>query len=321
MILKKTSLPLTSIIVPVFNREEIIKDTLRSIQHQSYKNWECIIVDDHSTDNTINTIRSMVSNDERFRIVTRPSNFIKGANSCRNYGLEIARGDWINWFDSDDIMHPEFLRIKCDKINEVVEAIVHKNRYGNYTLTEFRESKFNYHKKELLFNNYALEYIELQTCSFMWKKDYLKNKKLFDPFIERYQDNEFHLRMLALQPNIIFVDDVLATIKSGNNHESQISHENNITAKKIFDVFYCRYQSLLLAKQYNLKVEPYFYNKLAKKSLWSYYAGLKKAAIENNRKKFTSIYRDQLKFILSHKELSYLDKLKAQVNLFRLKYF
>ena len=64
--------PFVSIIIPVFNRESLILETLDSIKHQTYKNWECILIDDGSTDNTIKIINDYVLDDARFKLFKRP---------------------------------------------------------------------------------------------------------------------------------------------------------------------------------------------------------------------------------------------------------
>ena len=85
-----TSQPLVSIIIPTFNRAHLIGETLDSILAQTYTHWECLITDDGSTDNSIEIIQEYVTKDTRFKLFTRPANRPKGANACRNIGLEKA---------------------------------------------------------------------------------------------------------------------------------------------------------------------------------------------------------------------------------------
>ena len=110
--------PKVSIIIPVYNRESLILETLKSIQKQSFQDWECIVVDDHSTDDTPNIVKKISKQDSRFKYFVRPSKKPKGANACRNYGFLKSKGTFINWFDSDDIMHPEFLQTRISKLIE-----------------------------------------------------------------------------------------------------------------------------------------------------------------------------------------------------------
>ncbi len=104
--------PLVSIIIPTYNRAHLIGETLDSVLAQTYQNWECIIVDDGSTDNTKTIVAEYSKNDSRFQYFSRPTNKAKGANACRNYGFEKSKGEYIQWFDSDDLMHIEKLQIK-----------------------------------------------------------------------------------------------------------------------------------------------------------------------------------------------------------------
>lgn len=94
---------LISIIIPTYNRAHLIGETLDSILKQTYQKWECIIVDDGSTDNTAEIVGDYISKDNRFQYHHRPENRPKGANACRNYGFELSKGRFVNWIDSDDI--------------------------------------------------------------------------------------------------------------------------------------------------------------------------------------------------------------------------
>ncbi|MCP4972024.1 MAG: glycosyltransferase family 2 protein, partial [Arcobacter sp.] len=108
--------PLISIIIPIYNRESLIKETLQSIIAQSYKNWECIIIDDHSTDNTFFVTSEIAKNDSRMHIYKRPDSIPKGPSACRNYGFKKSSGQYINWFDSDDLMMPNKLEVDLKSI-------------------------------------------------------------------------------------------------------------------------------------------------------------------------------------------------------------
>ena len=73
---------LISIIIPTYNRAHLIGETLNSLLAQTYKDWECIIVDDGSTDDTNNVVEEYVAQDNRFIFVYRPRDRRKGANAC-----------------------------------------------------------------------------------------------------------------------------------------------------------------------------------------------------------------------------------------------
>src|SRR5699024_9435023 len=111
-----------SVIIPVFNRESLVGETLDSILTQSHAAWECILVDDGSTDASLEVLEAYQAKDKRIKIFQRPSNLPKGAPSCRNYGFDQATGDYIQYFDSDDIMLAEMLSEKVKYLIEHPEA-------------------------------------------------------------------------------------------------------------------------------------------------------------------------------------------------------
>jgi len=96
--------PLVSVIIPTFNRAQYIGETLNCILAQTYDQWECIVVDDGSTDHTDQLMDSFLTQDARFKFYKRPKERTKGANACRNYGFEMSVGQYIQWFDSDDLL-------------------------------------------------------------------------------------------------------------------------------------------------------------------------------------------------------------------------
>lgn len=147
---------LVSIIIPTYNRAHLISETLNSIISQTYTNWECIMVDDGSTDNTNRLIKNYCKKDHRFKYYTRPASMQKGANSCRNFGFNVSKGNYVNWFDSDDFMFPDFIKIKLDKLkNGHFDFVISKsilfennnlaiNKVYNYTFDKFAISHFNF---------------------------------------------------------------------------------------------------------------------------------------------------------------------------------
>ncbi len=96
-----------SIIMPNYNCEKFIEETLNSVLAQTYRNWEILIVDDCSTDNSVSIIKSYCDKDERIRLFVNDTN--SGAAASRNRALREASGKWIAFLDSDDLWLPEKL--------------------------------------------------------------------------------------------------------------------------------------------------------------------------------------------------------------------
>ena len=93
--------PLISIGIPCYNAERYVDYAIRSIIAQSYTNWELLIVDDCSTDNSTEIIREIQKKDDRIKLFVNESN--RGAAYSRNVALREAKGKWVAFLDSDDI--------------------------------------------------------------------------------------------------------------------------------------------------------------------------------------------------------------------------
>ena len=110
-----------SIIIPSYNRGIILPKTLDSICAQTYQDWECIIVDDHSTDNTKDVVARFVEKEPRFHYMLNERK--KGAQGARNTGLYHCQSEWVFFFDSDNIMHPNCLAELVSKIDIHLDVI------------------------------------------------------------------------------------------------------------------------------------------------------------------------------------------------------
>ena len=96
-----------SIVIPTYNREKLLQRTLDSIIAQTNPNWECIVVDDHSTDNTMDLLQDYHDKDSRIRFAKNTHR--KGAPGARNTGLELTKNDWVMFFDSDNLMYDNLI--------------------------------------------------------------------------------------------------------------------------------------------------------------------------------------------------------------------
>lgn len=105
-----------SIITPMYNAEQYIVDTIRSVQEQTFKNWEMLLIDDASTDQTINKISEFIEKDSRIKLIRQLEN--GGAGKARNKGLEKANGRYIAFLDSDDTWSPRKLELQLGFMTE-----------------------------------------------------------------------------------------------------------------------------------------------------------------------------------------------------------
>ncbi|KAF2081176.1 glycosyltransferase family 2 protein [Flavobacterium sharifuzzamanii] len=187
-----------SVVIPVFNREDLIRETLNSLLSQTSKEWECILVDDGSTDNTEAIIQEFVQNDNRFRFYKRPVNSLKGPSSCRNIGLSFSKGEFIMFLDSDDLLL-EF----C--IEERLKAF---EFYADYDFLVFNMDIFSeklpcINRTEILerpFENWINNFMTLagswQTTAPLYKTWYIKEIGGFAEQIEIFEDFEIAVNAL-----------------------------------------------------------------------------------------------------------------------------
>lgn len=100
-------IPLVSVIMPAHNSEKYIRQSIQSVQNQTLKNWELLIIDDASRDDTVQIILGFSQNDPRIKLHINKTN--KGTAWCRNYGMKISTGKTVAYLDSDDIWYPDKL--------------------------------------------------------------------------------------------------------------------------------------------------------------------------------------------------------------------
>lgn len=108
--------PQVSVVIPLFNRAELIRETLDSLRVQTLTRWEAIVVDDGSTDAGPEVVQEMGGEDPRIRFLRRSAQQ-KGASVCRNEGLNAARADFVVFLDSDDCLAPHCLARRAAKLN------------------------------------------------------------------------------------------------------------------------------------------------------------------------------------------------------------
>ena len=199
--------PLVSIIIPTFNRAHLIGETLDSVLAQTYQNWECLVVDDGSTDGTETLLNEYLTKDCRFIFITRPPTCIKGAPTCRNVGFKAAKGEYVWFFDSDDIIPISILQTRINF------ATAHVG-YDFYVFQTIRFFNTITHK-DCIWNdlsrshtNDITDFLKLSppwhTSGPLWKRSFLKTSQItYTEGVKSWQDWEFHIRVLTETTNYI----------------------------------------------------------------------------------------------------------------------
>lgn len=245
------SFPSVSIIIPTYNRAHLILETLNSIQAQSYTNFECIVVDDGSTDNTEGVLTNFCLNDERFQYHHRPDICPKGANSCRNYGFKLSQGEYVNWFDSDDYMHKDKLKIQIEALEDsVFNFSVCQTLVFEKSLENIIGLRHELIYSDTSFEDYLSRKIIWMTPSALWKKEFLiKLDYLFDETLQAAQEWEFHCRVLFVSPKYHVTEKSLVYIR---RHLESISY-NNDTEKRELNYLLAREKVFNFLKERGVK--------------------------------------------------------------------
>lgn len=186
--------PLVSIIIPTYNRAHLIGETLDSVLAQTYQNWECIVVDDGSTDDTDAVMKTYCDKDARFKYYHRPEKHLPGGNGARNYGFEKCRGLFVQWFDSDDLMVPEKIELKVKAMLENdVDFVVSQTKYFNKK--EDGSYEYDYKDSDVNFITYATTYISWFTPDIFLKRK-IALKISFNEKLKAGQEYNFSCKLL-----------------------------------------------------------------------------------------------------------------------------
>jgi len=217
--------------MPSFNSSKFIGETIESIIHQSHSNWELIIIDDGSEDNTVKIIQKFISNESRIKLIQRNIN-PKGAPTCRNIGIENSNGNYIIFLDSDDILANWCLesRLKHFKENKNCHFLVFQTLIFHSTLLD---SKILWNK---LKGDHDLERFSKsdniwQTSSVIWKKEALIKLNYWDVSLKCWQDWELHLRALIRAFSYKKIDAIPDSFyrKPERPNENSISNQKNLS--------------------------------------------------------------------------------------------
>ncbi|MGE5943552.1 MAG: glycosyltransferase, partial [Flavobacteriales bacterium] len=186
--------PLVSIIIPTFNRAHLIGETLDSVLGQTYTNWECIVVDDGSTDTTNEVMQEYLQKDARFKYHHRPKEHLSGGNGARNYGFKLSDGEYIQWFDDDDVMLNDKIQAEIEAFQRYnVDFVIGSGYSVDENLQNRKPKELNVGKN--LYESYTLWESEIFLPSVTFKKMFLNKYELFNEKLTRGQENEFFSRL------------------------------------------------------------------------------------------------------------------------------
>ena len=229
-----------SVIVPVYNCEDYIEESIKSILNQSFKDIEVICVDDGSTDDSLNILKELSMQDTRLKVFTQEN---QGSSVARNNALEKVSGDYIYFFDADDYIVDDCLeKVYSNAINNDSDIVLFK--YDEYK----EESFLNHSKKDIEkqfpktdFNNFTFNCQDYRIRAFkgpfapwfkFYKKEFLDKYDFEFPPNLNHNDVPFHVKTILKASKISFIPEYLYHYRIDNPNSI-----SNTRLKRFSDIF------------------------------------------------------------------------------------
>nr|WP_321410893.1 glycosyltransferase family 2 protein [uncultured Carboxylicivirga sp.] len=222
-----------SIIIPNYNRSQFLAESLRSVINQSYLNWEVIVVDDCSTDDSHKVVQAFQAKDKRIQWVKR-IRLPKGASTCRNIGVEHVKGEYLIFLDSDDLLAPHCLeqRLELMRQNPHLDMAV-------FPMQLFKQIPGDQARVWNIENNksHLERFLNLdsvwQTTGPIWKKEAFLKTGGFNESLACWQDVDIHLKALLQKLNIQTFYQLPVDCYYRSHQSESISQGNLNTSEKL----------------------------------------------------------------------------------------
>ncbi|MDD6572973.1 MAG: glycosyltransferase family 2 protein [Thermoflexaceae bacterium] len=256
---------MVSIIVPIYNAEKYLQRCLRSIQLQSYKDIEVIMIDDGSTDHSGRIMDYFAANDSRFIPIHKENG---GVSSCRNIGMQIASGEYFQFVDSDDW-------IPADSTKNLVEAIIRDE--SDMVIADFKRvirnniiTKGHIDRTGFLSRTEFASYMMQAPANFyygvMWNKLYraeiIRNHKLAcSDELDWCEDFQLNLEYLQFVNGVSVIHEpVYYYVKrKGSLVDTQVDFMSTVrTKKRLFEYYKVLYEDLDLYEKHKLRIQAFY---------------------------------------------------------------
>ena len=225
-----------SLIIPCYNQSAFLVECLESVAQQTFTDWECILINDGSTDNTEEICKKWVEKDALFHYFKKENG---GVSSARNFGIEKSTGIYILPLDGDDKIAENYLKLASEKLENGFDVVYCLAKY-------FGERNENFDLQNHTYENLLRE--NTLFCSALFKKENLNNLQFDENLIHGFEDWEFWISLLSNHDLKVFrLDETLFyyRIKEiSRNNEIKKDIEKDRSAKRyIFNKHQDKYES------------------------------------------------------------------------------
>ena len=241
--------PLISVVIPAYNAGQFLDETLESVLSQTYENWECIIVNDGSTDNTESVAKKWCEKDSRFRLTNKENG---GLSSVRNWGIKESKAEYIAFLDADDILTPDSLEVRINVlIEQNVDLVATKLQHFTDKLPKVSKNNARqdvlYYAKEGLTQLMAFNKVTPSTV--LCKKSVMDEVGGFT-WHKKAEDLHCWLKVLFAGYKIYRIDETLLLYRLVEN--SMSSTDRNCS-KEVFEIIY-RFKDEILSLDIDLQI-------------------------------------------------------------------
>ena len=241
--------PFISVVIPAYNAEQFLDETLESVLSQTYENWECIIVNDGSTDNTESIAKKWCERDSRFRLTIKENG---GLSSARNWGIKESKAEYIAFLDADDILTPDSLEVRINiLIEQNVDLVATKLQHFADKLPKVSKNNARqdalYYAKEGLTQLMAFNRVTPSTV--LCKKSVMEEVGGFT-WHKKAEDLHCWLKVLFAGYKIYRIDETLLLYRLVEN--SMSSTDRNCS-KEVFEIIY-RFKDEILSLDIDFQI-------------------------------------------------------------------
>ena len=231
--------PKISIVIPIYNAERFLHKTIEGVLSQTYSNWEAILVNDGSTDNSLSICEQYAEIDKRFKVVNQKN---AGPSVARNIGLDYCNGEFVTFQDSDDLVPSNRLEILVDSYFEcgadwIIGCITTVDAKGKMVVKKLPE-KLYCEKGQIINDLTIIDHSNFPSpVNKLYKTSIIKNQRIrFDTDMRMGEDWEFNVRYLNQIHSLKFISESVYFYQKSNSFLTKQFRKDDFETNKKYRI-------------------------------------------------------------------------------------